>query len=256
MYNPPFLQVIKLDLRYNDLTTLPPCLLELPSLQQLNLSHNKVTEIPDIPEWSSAITDLDLSNNQLQSLPMTTVASLRALNLSHNQFCQVPTCICSFTALHSLDLSDNPGIHALPAEMGKLTSLTPLNLRNLRDLKEPPRNVQRNARDTTHYLISKLCCPKELYRMKVMVLGMANRGKSTLVARLLDNEYVTDSTIGLDIFEWQYQPGFGKRPFHFSIWDFGGQDEYYIPHTSVSSPRTLSISSSLISWTRRREYRS
>ena len=234
------IQVIKLDLQHNELATLPRCILELPSLQELNLSHNKITEIPDVPEWSSALTVLDFSYNLLQNLPVNVVASsVRALNLSHNHFRYVPICICSFTTLHSLDLSDNPDILTLPAEMGRLTSLTRLNLKNLKDLNDPPRNVQRDTRDTIRYLNSKLRCAKGFFRMKLMLVGLANRGKTTLVARLQGKDCGDESTVGVDVSEWLHRPGFGRRPFYFSIWDFGGQEEYYATHQCFLSQRSL-----------------
>ena len=231
---------MKLDLQHNDLPQIPRCLLELPSLNELNLSHNKLSDIPDVPEWSSCLTVMDLSYNNLQSMPLTAVApSIRALNISHNQFRTVPLCICSFTSLHTLDLSDNPDILSLPAEMGRLTSLTRLYLRGLKDLNDPPRNIQRETRDCIRYLHSKLRCAKGFYKMKLMLVGLANRGKTTLVARLQGKECGDESTVGVDVSEWLYKPSIGRRPFQFSIWDFGGQEEYYATHQCFLSQRSL-----------------
>ena len=222
---------MKLDLQQNELSTTPRCILELPSLQELNLSHNKLEDLPDVPEWSSCLTVLDLSYNKLSSMPLNTVApAIRALNISCNQFRSVPICICSFTTLHSFDLSDNPKILTLPAEMGRLTNLTRLNLKGLKDLNDPPRNVQRECRDCIRYLNSKLRCTKGFYRMKLMLVGLANRGKTTLVARLHGRDCGDESTVGVDVSEWFYKPSLGKRPYHFSVWDFAGQEEYYAMH--------------------------
>ena len=233
-------QVVKLDLQHNELSTIPRCILELPSLQELNLSHNKLGDLPDVPEWSSCLTVLDLSYNQLSSMPLNAVApAIRVLIISHNQFRTVPICICSFTTLHTFDLSDNPDILTLPAEMGRLTNLTRLNLRGLKDLNDPPRNVQRECRDCIRYLNSKLRCAKGFYRMKLMLVGLANRGKTTLVKRLQGQDCGDESTVGVDVSEWLYKPSLGKRPYHFSIWDFGGQEEYYATHQCFLSQRSL-----------------
>ena len=175
---------MKLNLQHNYLKQIPRCLLELPSLTELNLSHNQLTEIPDVPEWSSVLSVLNLSHNGLSTLPLNAVASsLRNLNISHNHIRNVPLCICGFTTLHMLDLSDNPDILTLPAEMGCLSNLTRLHLRNLKDLNDPPRNVQRDTCDCIRYLNSKLHCAKGFYWMKLMLVGCANHGKTTLVAR-------------------------------------------------------------------------
>ena len=232
--------MVELDLQHNDLKQIPRCLLELPSLTELNLSHNQLTEIPDVPEWSSVLSVLDLSHNGLSTLPLNAVASsLCNLNISHNHIRNVPLCICGFTTLYTLDLSDNPNIRTLPAKMGRLSNLTRLHLRNLKNLKDPPRNVQQDTCDCIRYLNSKLRCVKGFYRMKLMVVGCANRGKTTLVARLQGRDCGDESTVGVNVSEWQFRPSLGKKIFNFSIWDFGGQEEYYSTHQCFLSQRSL-----------------
>ena len=234
------MQVVKLNLQHNELKQIPRALMELPSLQELNLSYNQLQSVPDVPEWSSALSVLDLSHNQLTALPLNAVASaLRNLDISFNQFRNVPLCICSFTTLHTLELSDNPDILTLPAEMGRLGNLNRLYLRNLKDLNDPPRNVQRDTRDCIRYLNAKLRCAKGFYRMKLMLVGCANRGKTTLVARLQGRDCGNESTVGVDVSEWQFRPGLGRKIFNFSIWDFGGQEEYYATHQCFLSQRSL-----------------
>ena len=232
--------MVKLDLQHNDLKQIPRALLELPSLHELNLSHNQLQDIPDVPEWSSVLSVLELSHNQLTNLPLNAVASsIRNLNISFNQFRNVPLCICGFTTLHTLDLSNNPDILTLPAEMGRLSTLNRLYLNNLKDLNDPPRNVQRDTRDCIRYLNSKLRCAKGFYRMKLTLVGCANRGKTTLVARLQGRDCGNESTVGVDVSEWQFKPGLGRKIFNFSIWDFGGQEEYYATHQCFLSQRSL-----------------
>lgn len=233
--------MVKLDLQHNELVSIPRCLLELPSLNELILSHNRITELPDIHEWAVGLTVLDLSFNDLSNLPHDVVApSLRTLNIGSNKYRVVPPCVCSFTSLQYLDISNNPDILSLPVEMGRLSNLTRLNLMGLKDLSDPPRNVQRDARDCIRYLNSKLRSAKKFYRMKLMLVGKQNRGKTTLVARLqgLDLQ-VNQSTVGVDVTEWSYGGGFGRRRFQFSIWDFGGQEEYYATHQCFLSERSM-----------------
>ena len=227
-------------MQHNDLSTIPKCLLELPSLGELNLSSNKLMEIPAVAEWSPCLTVLNLSNNQLQNLPLNVVApAIRSLNLARNHFRNVPLCICSFTTLHSLNLSDNPDVLTLPAEMGRLSYLSHLNLSGLKDLNDPPKNLQKECRNCIRYLNMKMRNARGFYRMKLMLVGYANRGKTTLVARLQGKEYGDESTVGVDVSEWWYRPSVGRRAFHFSIWDFGGQEEYYATHQCFLSQRSL-----------------
>ena len=234
-------QVVKVDFQHNELKHIPRCLLQLPSLAELNLSRNQLESVPDIVKWSPFLTVLDLSHNKLRSLPPNVDApSIYNLNISHNQLHQVPMCICSFNTLHALDLSNNVDILTLPAEMGRLSRLSKLNLHNLKDLHDPPRTVQGHARDCIRYLNSKLRSAKGFYRMKLMLVGCANRGKTTLAARLQGRNCDGDPTVGVDVSEWRYRPGLllGKS-FYFSIWDFGGQEEYYATHQCFLSQRSL-----------------
>ena len=233
-------QVVKLDLQFNDLMTIPRNILELPNLTELNLSTNKLTDLPEIPEWASTLAVLDLSHNKLSEIPGNPIAqSIRTLNLADNEFRTVPQCVCSFVTLQTLDLSDNKDILSLPAQMGRLKELSHLHLKGLKDLNDPPRNVQKSAKDCINYLKSKLLSARGFYQMKLMLVGKQNRGKTTLVARLQGRDYGNESTVGVDVSEWEYRPAIGKRPFSFSIWDFGGQEEYYATHQCFLSERSL-----------------
>eukprot|EP00731_Ephydatia_muelleri_P037715 Em0543g5a len=61
-----------------------------------------------------------------------------------------------------------------------------------------------------------------------MLVGNGNRGKTTLVARLQGKACGNEATVGVDISEWECSEG--QKTFHFSIWDFAGQEEYYATH--------------------------
>ena len=208
----------------------------------LNLSSNKLQEIPEVPEWSPCLIGLNLSNNQLSSLPSKVKArAIRSLSIARNKFHTVPLSVCSFVTLHLLDLSDNPNIVALPVQMGRLGYLFHLNLSGLKNLREPPKNLQKACRECIRYLNRKLHNARGFYHMKLMLLGNDNRGKTTLLARLQAKEYipVDESTVGVDISEWWYRPSIGRRAFHFRIWDFAGEKEYYATHQCFLSQRSL-----------------
>ena len=207
---------------------------------ELNLSHNRLIELPDVPEWSVCLTVLDLSFNQLTRMPDNAVApGIHSLNLSHNNFRDVPLCVCSFVTLHSLNLSDNPDILTLPAEMGRLSMLSRLYLDNLKDLNDPPKNLQKDPYNCIRYLNSKLRCAKGFYRIKLMLVGQVGTGKTTLVKRLKGKKCDSDPTIGVVISEWWFKPSLGKKPFHYSIWDFSGHQNYRTTHRCFLSPSSL-----------------
>lgn len=138
-----------------------------------------------------------------------------------------------------LNLSENPDIMILPPEMGQLSSLFDLNLSGLNDINDPPKSIQRDPVSCIRYLNNKRRCPQSFYRMKLMLVGCANRGKTTLVACLQGKKCGNEATVGVDISEWSYRSGFNRPTFYFSIWDFGGQEEYYATHQCFLSQESL-----------------
>ena len=123
--------------------------------------------------------------------------------------------------------------------MGKLNALTRLDLRGLKDLNDPPKNVQKECADCIRYLNSKLRSAKGFFRIKMMVVGLANKGKTTLVCRLQGKDVgANTATNGVDVSEWLYRHQL-RKTFYFSIWDFGGQEEYYSTHQCFLSQRSL-----------------
>ena len=113
-------------------------------------------------------------------------------------------------------------------------------MKGLKDLSDPPRNMQRDARDCIRYLNSRLRSARKFFRMKLMLVGKQDRGKTTLVSRLQGLEAgQNQSTVGVDVSEWTYAGGFNRRRYQFSIWDFGGQEEYYATHQCFLSERSM-----------------
>ena len=230
----------KLYLQENELTSIPAYLLELQNLSELNLSRNKLTGLPTCQQWSSSLTSLDLSQNRISALPTEIrAARIHNINLASNELNTVPLCICDLSTLQALDLSDNKDIQVLPVQMGRLRNLIELNLTGLKKLKDPPKDMIQNPKECIQYLSNKLYCLKPFYRMKLVLVGMQNRGKTTLAARLEGRECGNESTVGVDISDWEYKPTIMKKSFSFSVWDFGGQEEYYATHQCFLSEGSI-----------------
>ena len=227
----------KLELQRNELSRIPPCLLELPSIIELNLSYNNIVEIPVVPEWSATLSVLDLSYNRLKTLPDSAEApNLKELNISNNQLRAVPPCVCSFVSLITLNIANNSEILTLPSELARLKKILNLHLDGLIDLNDPPRSVRTSTDACMTYLKSRLLSARGYYRMKLMLVGKQNMGKSTIVARLQGRDIGDESTVGVDVSEWKCTY---KKTFYFSIWDFAGQEEYYATHQCFLSRRSL-----------------
>ena len=229
--------MVSLKLQDNELSTIPGCILELPNLTDLNISHNRLTTIPRLDRWSSSLACLDISHNKITTVQGEPSApAICTLNLSNNNLTVIPQCICNFVTLQSLDVSNNVGICILPVWMHKLEELKQLNLKGLNNL---PTCIKQHPQKIIKYFKLRSLSTKGYYRMKLMLVGKANRGKTTLVARMQGKSCGNKSTIGVDVSEWKYRPSRGKKPFHFSVWDFGGQEEYYATHQCFLSERAI-----------------
>jgi GTPase SAR1 family protein len=97
-----------------------------------------------------------------------------------------------------------------------------------------------------------LCPPIEMHRMRVMVVGPGEAGKTTLVHRMLTGRFSLGqflATDGISMKEWTILPppaassgdGDGSEDLNvcLSLWDFGGQEVYLNSHPLLFSDQTL-----------------
>jgi internalin A len=118
-----------LDLGYNQLTTLPEAIAQLSNLTVLDLSNNQLTTLPEAIAQLSNLSLLDLSDNQLTTLPeaIAQLSHLTVLYLSNNQLTRLPEAIAQLSHLTVLYLSDNQ-LTRLPEAIAQLSNLSWLNL--------------------------------------------------------------------------------------------------------------------------------
>jgi GTPase SAR1 family protein len=87
------------------------------------------------------------------------------------------------------------------------------------------------------YLKELKSSSSEICRMRVMIVGPGDAGKTTLVHRLLTDEFSArqfSMTDGVSMKEWQPSP-----EMKISLWDFGGQQVYLNTHAMLFSDKTL-----------------
>ncbi|KAI9313184.1 hypothetical protein BX666DRAFT_1980456 [Dichotomocladium elegans] len=98
-----------IDIRNNQLHTLPSSLSQLQQLTALYLSHNRFETIPESVFDLPKLRDLDLSHNRVQTIPpeIRRLSLLEILNLEDNNLRQVPDEIGQLTKLRKLYLSHN-----------------------------------------------------------------------------------------------------------------------------------------------------
>ncbi|KAI6214290.1 hypothetical protein M3Y94_00250400 [Aphelenchoides besseyi] len=110
-------------------------------LTKLNLKENQLTSLPlDFGTWIS-LTELNLSNNELTELPsdIDKLINLEVLVLSTNRLRKLPSQIGSLRKLRELDLEENE-LECIPSDIGFLMSLNKLWVQSNR-LTSLPRTI-------------------------------------------------------------------------------------------------------------------
>ena len=233
---------MQLELQCNNLATIPPSLLKLPSLRRLDLSFNELVDLPLVPEWSPSLTSLDLSHNRLTSIVGSPVAtSLTSLNLASNRLREVSPCILhGFTKLCSLDLRKN--------ELISRESLECLRIHgNLTRCVEDDTDSQHNGEDTRNVPHQDVKVRdtgiggdyEGTQIMKIVLLGESGVGKTTLASILSGSEGKADGE--LTISTWKLRQGLNDRGLHLKIWDVSGGDQSKVVCRCVLSERCVCI---------------
>ncbi|MGD1853215.1 MAG: COR domain-containing protein [Leptolyngbyaceae cyanobacterium] len=188
-----------LDLRYNQLSSLPPQIAQLTSLKSLDLRDNQLSSLPSQIGQLTSLQSLDLRDNQLSSLPSKVV---------------------QLTSLQSLDLHGNFSLIDPPPEIIEEGTAGILNY--LRQQLEQGRDFIYEAK----FLI-----------VGEGGAGKTSLAKKIKDERYeLDSNEV--STDGIDVIRWEFDFQ-KDRSFHVNIWDFGGQEIYHATHQFFLTKRSL-----------------
>jgi internalin A len=264
----------ELDLSRNQLTTLPPEISELKNLTELDISENQLTSLP--PEISELknLTKLNLYDNQLTSLPpeILELENLAELYISRNQLTTLPPEISKLKNLTELHISRNQ-LTTFPPGILKLKNLTQLNIAGnqlttlppeileldmeieweerwkfraiyLPDnpFEYPPVEIVKKGREAVlDYFKSFEGEKKPLNEVKVLLVGDGGAGKTSLVKRLVGEEFDGNEyqTQGINIKEWRFKNK--KKEIKVNFWDFGGQEIMHATHQFFLSKRSLYI---------------
>ncbi|ELU16143.1 hypothetical protein CAPTEDRAFT_182426 [Capitella teleta] len=98
-----------LDVHDNQLNSLPEALCQLENLQKLNLSHNSLKALPESICQLPRLQFLYIQNNQLEALPedIGRLALLEELDASHNKLPTLPTSIKFLERVMKFNMSNN-----------------------------------------------------------------------------------------------------------------------------------------------------
>ena len=244
-----------LDLSGLGLTRLPPEIGQLSALEALHLFNNKLTSLPPEIGLLSALMRLHLAYNQLSSLPreLGQLTVLTKLYLSHNQLTSLPPEIGELQNLELLTLHDNR-LEALPEPLKRLNVWERLHQLTLHDndalgipsevLGPTSAMIRRGAtpahpRAILDYYFRTQITGGPLNEVKVILVGRGGAGKTSLVKRLVNNEFNENEqeTPGISITDWSLKCGKDEVKLH--LWDFAGQEITHGTHQFFFSQRSV-----------------
>lgn len=229
-------------------SSLPDFVAQLTNLQTVNLMGNNLNEthiklIFQLPQ----VGVLNLSRNQLKVLPVEIgrLHELYDLDLSFNHLETLPSQLGECKSLVRLELSNNQ-LLALPFTLAQCP-LTQL-LVSGNPLSAIPSKFRIDSKAIWAYLKQLYSKPTERWnRLRLMVVGPENIGKTRLVRRLSRKEYNALSTDGIEVETFKLKLGKSKASdskvtsFEVKAYDFGGQEVFYPTHSFFIGPRSLYI---------------
>lgn len=232
----------ELYLDHNNLKHLPSEVGQLKNLSILDLSHNKLINIPaDIGQLEN-LTRLHLNNNQLSNLKpeIGFLSKLSELIISQNNLIQIPLEIANLKNLSVLDLRENR-LNNLPKGISELKRLSSFDLRQ-NNLSIPPEilnDVWEPEKIITYYNQNQEVSSRPLNEAKVLLVGEAKVGKTSLVKRLISDSFDPHEkmTEGINIHRWPIATK--KITVQLNVWDFGGQEIMHATHQFFLTKRSL-----------------
>ena len=246
-------QLKSLSLISNQIIDVAP-LAKLTQLKSLSLGSNQIIDVAPLAKLTQ-LKSLSLISNQIIDVaPLANLAQLKGLSLTSNQISDVAP-LANLVQLTELSLNGNQIIDIAP--LAHLTQLERLDLRYNRvqnlpssllqlsldwhndgfhiqglclegnPLQNPPLDVIKSGHQAIeqYYQRLELGGKRELREAKLILLGEPDAGKSSIVRRLLYNDFDPNSqtTLGTDIHRWKFSDA-DEKQYRVNIWDFGGQD--------------------------------
>ncbi len=241
----------ELNLGYNQLTNLPSEIVKLQNLTKLDLNGNQLTKsLSEIVKLQN-LTELNLYRNQLTNLPseIAKLQNLTKLNLNQNQFTQFPKALLDLNLEikwgnygSGITVKDNP-FQTPPVEIVKQGRQAIIDYYNaLKDNKQPteqekiiiPTTPVKHTKKTK-IVQQTTTKPKPLNESKLILIGDGGAGKTSLVKRLLKQDFnpQESQTHGININTLTI------NDIKLHCWDFGGQQIMHATHQFFLSKRSL-----------------
>jgi internalin A len=247
-------QLIELNISENKLSDLPIEIGKLRNLDSLNISKNQIKKLPREIGSLANLINFNAIFNELKFLPseIGNLKKLVDLRLTHNKLTHLPVEMIDLNKLKTLYLTNNQ-FKNLPIEIIQLVrykKLTCLDLQN-NPISIPAyiiwrKNEPQKIVDFYEYQLNRR--QKTLNEAKILLVGQGAVGKTSLIRRLIYNEFdkEQDKTDGIDIQPWypQFEENtlnltLKNKDIKLNIWDFGGQEIFRATHQFFLTQRSL-----------------
>lgn len=231
-------------LERNKLTFIPEELLQLQSMQSLDLSHNLLEQIPSILRWncprlqrlnlsSNALTDtstglfksstLGVDNSLLhnenphtgpqQRMVQLTghnlypcIFSLMWVNLSGNhRLTRIPEWVCVLPKLVTLNIRNLPKVKKLLPQLAFWKNLAIIRLDSEQFVSPPAGVCAKGSMAIVAYLRCQLRGSMHYRHMKLMLLGESGAGKTTIFQGLVGRRTNSSSSLTMEVASYDYR---------------------------------------------------
>ena len=170
------------------------------------------------------------------------LTSLTKLNLSYQAIKSIPSQIENLINLEELILSNCIILETINAKISSLKKLKELTLIECISLKTPPPEIVKRGFASIISYLSRLLMGEVLCkRTKLMLVGLGEAGKTSLLNALIKRRKSNQRpkiTDGIDIKDWIVDLE-DKSQLTYSMWDFAGQSVYYNTHQFFLTSRAV-----------------